>query len=505
MIEAEAEVLFSHYEPTLQLKEHIAQVDAAAQFLLASHSSQVRQRRPQTVELLNALVRSHDLGKGSPAFQTYISNPKRYAGKLRAKEHSALSAALAILWAKERAWPPLQTLALGQAVAGHHAGFATLDHLEERLLPDDDDVLNEQWAGLSLTALARATGLPLAGVSGDFEDGHGWLFDHEQVADQLHAMPLTEAVQFRLWTQLLFSILLEADKAFLALQQEKLQRYFHSARPQLPAHWVDTYLAGLPETPVNPLRRQIRTHILQRLDLDHPCCTLTLPTGVGKTLLAASWALQLRERMAQAATATPPKIIIVLPFLAIIDQTEQEYRKLFGLNQEADAQSEWLMASHSLSQRLYELEGERLGQQTSSFFLDTWRAEVILTTFDQLLLALFSDRTRHLMRFHQLLDALIILDEVQTLPCQLWDLADHALHALTQEGNSRVLLMSATLPALLSGGVELAGDERQVSAIFAAFKRYRIALRHPQEQDLDEFSPVCIPAWISGWQPASGY
>ncbi|MDQ2695633.1 MAG: CRISPR-associated helicase Cas3', partial [Pseudomonadota bacterium] len=141
-----------------------------------------------------------------------------------------------------------------------------------------------------------------------------------------------------------------------------------------------------------------------------------------------------------------------------------------------------------------------LGERYTEFFIDTWRSEVVLTTFDQLLLALFSGRTRHLMRCHHLLDALIVLDEVQTLPCKLWDLADKALNALTREGAARVLLMSATQPALLSGARELAGDEGQVAAVFALFRRYRIRFCHRQDQDLEAFLAGLSPrltAWIA--------
>jgi CRISPR-associated endonuclease/helicase Cas3 len=493
MTHNESEVLLSHYEPTLQLKEHVAQVNAVAKFLFAAHSPLVRERRVETPEVLDALVRCHDLGKGSPAFQQYIRDPKHYRGDPHAKEHSGLSAALAILWTQERNWPPLWILALVQAVAGHHAGFATLDYLDERLRPDDDDVLTVQWEGLSLAALSQAVSLDLEKLSGEFGDGRRWLFRRQRVVERLQSLPLTDAVRFRLWTQFLFSILLEADKAFLALREEKVHRYFQAVRPELPPVWVDHHLTRLPATPINPLRQQIRQDILRHLDEDHPCCTLTLPTGVGKTLLAASWALSMRERMSNNAASLPPKIVIVLPYLSIIDQTEQEYRKLFGLSQATSAQSEWLMTSHSLSQPHYELEGERMGQRYTHFYLDTWHSEVILTTFDQLLLALFSDRTRHLMRFHQLMDALIILDEVQTLPCKLWDLVDHTLRALTQEGNSRVLMMSATQPAMLTGAQEVAGDEQEVDKIFSAFKRYCITFHHRHEQELDAFIAELCP------------
>lgn len=481
--------LLSHYQPTLQLRQHLAQVRAAADFLLAGHSARTRERRPETAPLLNAVVCGHDLGKGSPAFQRYIRNPSKYRGDAHAKEHSALSAALATLWARTQGWEPLPVLAMAQIIAGHHAGFATLDYLENRLRLDEDDLLLDQWAGLERSALEQATRLALAGTDGEFEDARRWLFRRQRVKEHLHALPLAEAVGFRLWTQFLFSVLLEADKAFLALREEKLRRYFQQPRPVLRSECVDERLAALPATPLNGLRNQLRERIAADAHHQHPCCKLTLPTGTGKTLLAATWALRQRA----AAEGPPPRIIIALPFLSIVDQTEQEYRQLLGLNSASNAQSERLLASHSLSQREYELEGESLGAAYTRFYLDTWRAEVIITTFDQLLLALFSPQPRHQMRFHSLMDALIILDEVQTLPCRLWDVVDQALRGLTVEGNSRVLLMSATQPALLTGAQELAGNESDVGEIFAAFQRYRLVFRHRQLQSLDDFIADLLP------------
>lgn len=499
MNDSNADILLSHYQPTLQLRQHIAQVRAVGEFLLAGHSPQTRERRSETVTTLSALIRGHDLGKGSPAFQTYIRNPPQYRGDIRAKEHSTLSAALAVLWAKSQNWSPLPTLALAQAIAGHHAGFAPLDYLEERLRPEVDDILLEQWQGLSRDALEQASGLALGKTEGDFEDARRWLFRRQRIKECLQTLPLAEAVRFRLWTQFLFSLLLEADKAFLALREEKLRLYFQQPRPRLTPESVDDRLARLPDTPLNALRRQLRMRIIGGSDQDQRCCTLTLPTGTGKTLLAATWALRQRERL--AAAGNPPRVIVALPFLSIVDQTEQEYRQLLGLAPESSAQSERLLSSHSLSQREYELEGQSLGAAYTGFYLDTWRAEVIVTTFDQLLLALFSPRTRHQMRFHALMDALIILDEVQTLPCRLWDVVDQALRALTEEGNSRVLLMSATQPALLTGARELAGDDQAVAEIFAAFNRYRLIFRHREPRNLDGFIDELLSR-LTDWRQA---
>lgn len=489
--------LLSHFEPTLRLRQHLAQVRAAAEHLLAGHAARTRVHRPETATLLPALIQGHDLGKGSRAFQDYIADPVRYRGDVHAKEHSALSAALMLLWAKAQTWEVLPALALAQAIAGHHAGFAALDYLEDRLRLEEDDALLDQWSTLDRQALEQASGLTLAETEGEFEDARRWLFRRQRVGERLQTLPLAEAVGFRLWTQFLFSLLLEADKAFLALREEHLDRYFKQQRPRLAPEWVDARLAALPDTPLNRLRQQLRARILSAIGEEHSCCTLTLPTGTGKTLLAATWALAQRARLADAGP--PPRIIIALPFLSIVDQTEQEYRTLLGQDPTGRAQSERLLASHSLSHVEYEMEGTSLGSAYTRFFLDTWRSEIVVTTFDQLLLALFSPKTRHQMRFHALMDALIVLDEVQTLPCQLWDLVDHALRGLSAESTTRVLLMSATQPALLSGARELAGDAGGVVAIFDQFKRYRLRFMHRDRQDLECFIQVLLPR-LAEWR-----
>lgn len=490
--------LYSHFEPTLRLAEHLEQVRAAARFLLDGHSAATRERRRATGRLLEGLVSSHDLAKGGPAFQTYIRDPPAWRGDPREKEHSARSAALAILWAKDQGWPDLEILALAQAVAGHHAGFGSLEKLRERLRPDDGGVAENQWRALPLAALAEASGLDLPPAPGAFRDAGRWLFRIRAVDDQLVELPLDAGVRFRLWTQFLFSILLEADKAFLALRLERTELYLRHDRPALAPDLLERRLAELPDTPLNPLRETIRHRLLDRLQAGGRTCTLTLPTGVGKTLLAATWALAQRQRMAGQG-GPPPRIVVVLPFLSIIDQMDREYRQLLQLPEASVTQSDLLMTSHSLSERRFELEGEGLGAAYTRFFLDTWRSEVVITTFDQLLLALFSSRTRHLIRFHRLLDALIILDEVQTLPCRLWHPVDQALRALTEEGETRVLMMSATQPALLSDARELAGDAAEVAELFSRFRRYRIHCRHRDDLGLDAFVDELLqrlPDWL---------
>lgn len=128
------------------------------------------------------------------------------------------------------------------------------------------------WFGSRCAGTGQRPG-KLTDTIGEFEDARRWLFRRQQVGERLRALSLTEAVQFRLWTQFLFSLLLEADKAFLALREEKLRQYFQQAHPALNPEWVNQRLAQLPDTPLNALRQQLRDRIMSSRDQDQPCCT----------------------------------------------------------------------------------------------------------------------------------------------------------------------------------------------------------------------------------------
>ncbi len=206
---------------------------------------------------------------------------------------------------------------------------------------------------------------------------------------------------------------------------------------------------------------------------------MTAPTGIGKTLLAATWALVKRETI-EKETGIPPKIIVVLPYLSIIDQTAKEYRSLLEISGQ-DIDGSWFLTSHSLSDRKF---APWMEEETEHFFIDTWRTELVITTYDQFLLSLIEPRARYQMRFHNLCDALIIMDEVQSLPCKLWQLLDAVLNGLSKEGNSQILLMSATLPPFVSETTPLLENYDEY---FRSFSRYELHLHIGEKLDVQIF------------------
>jgi CRISPR-associated endonuclease/helicase Cas3 len=476
--------------PHLTLTEHLAQIRQAAGAIWGRHSRALLSASNEACVWFDDAVSLHDAGKASGAFQAYISDPKNYRGRKESKAHTPLSTLCALRYAEAAAWGWQRALAVAVIAAGHHSEFKTYRGLDDAFCTMDD-VIDGQIRSLDWDALDQAIGLstPRPGALTGAElcaVASNYL---EELVEQLHALEPGTRVAYRLLCQLAFSVLLEADKAFLAVPAKDLPSYLAPRQADLPPSLVETLIASKPRVTIDPSRVEARSAMFAGLhsSAGRRVQSMTLPTGTGKTLLAASWALLLRERLARAE-GQPPLVLIVLPYLAIIDQTAAEYDELL---KDRVAPGD-LISYHSLSDRTYD---RGLEDESQDFFLDTWQSDVVITTFDQFLFALLSPKAKHQMRFHHLADALIVLDEVQALPCALWDPLRKALAGLVKLGTTHVLAMSATQPGFLDAPHELIADPRD---FFSKMKRYEVILRHRTLMKLSSFISECLgrlPEW----------
>ncbi len=481
--------LLSH--PDILLHKHIEQVIAAVTGIFKWHSQDLTEQK--IAGWCETLAKIHDLGKGTQAFQKYISNPSKYRGNLDLKKHSRLSQLLILLLAEEAKWDPLKTLALSACALGHHTSFPTFEKLREIGGGDEARLLKHQCPIIETQGLQEETNFPVTQIS---LDNRPWA-NAKKIIDQkirpvFDSLSLDQAVDFRLNTQFLFSTLLEADKAFLAIPDP--ETYLALNRKKWEPSWIDKKIGTPADGEINTIRQAARKALTEQTKAEHSnrIFNLTAPTGIGKTMLAATWAFEQRKNI-DAETGVPPKIIVVLPFLSIIDQTAREYETLLRVGM-ASPDGSWFMTIHSLSDRQYN--NYKMEEATESFFIDTWRTELVITTYDQFLLGLLSPKARHQMRFHNLCDALIIMDEVQSLPCRLWKPLESLLLGLTKLGSTRVLLMSATLPPFISKTMSLLPNHEKY---FANFKRYSIHFHIQEKTKLNDFiNEICkqLPEWL---------
>ncbi len=170
--------------------------------------------------------------------------------------------------------------------------------------------------------------------------------------------------------------------------------------------------------------------------------TLSAPTGSGKTLSMLAFALQ-------HAVENPHirRIIVVLPFLNIIEQTAAVYREVFK-----EFPDGYIIEHHSLAGiRQKVTDGDDEDEESVAFqerlAAENWDAPIIITTNVQFLESLFSNRPSACRKLHNIVGSVVLFDEVQTLPAELTIHTLAALSRLVERYHSTVVFSTATQPA----------------------------------------------------------
>lgn len=239
-------------------------------------------------------------------------------------------------------------------------------------------------------------------------------------------------------TRMLFSCLIDADRinsADFENPESALNRFkkpvWITAVKRLEQQLLN-FREQKTKDPVTPIREQISDECLQRSYEQQGIYTLTVPTGGGKTYASLRYALN------HAHHHNLDRIIYIVPFTSIIEQNAEAIRSV--IEHEAD-EYPWVLEHHS------NLEPEK---QTwhNKIASENWDVPIVLTTMVQFLEVLFSSGTNRVRRLHQLANAVLIFDEIQTLPVKTTHLFCNALNFLTNYCKTTALLCTATQPLL---------------------------------------------------------
>lgn len=281
--------------------------------------------------------------------------------------------------------------------------------------------------------------------------------------------------------RLLQSVLIDADRTDTANFMSDTQT---EISPDTQKLWQDMELrlqkkldgfSGQTD-PVSVRRRDISERCAAFAQKEVRICKLIVPTGGGKTLSSLRFATR------YAAQHQKKKIIYVAPFMSILEQNSDVIREIAGENAFLEHHSNMLSEVSENDGQLhdYELRSEK------------WDTPVIATTMVQFLNALFSGKSSAVRRMHRLSDAVIIVDEVQSVPLKCVYLFDLAMNFLAHICGSTIVLCSATqprfeelteFPLLLDENSSMPGD---TAADFDAFRRTE--LMHQQKKGGFSFS-----------------
>jgi len=195
---------------------------------------------------------------------------------------------------------------------------------------------------------------------------------------------------------------------------------------------------------LSPVRNAARVDVIENFKQNNEkkIFFLEAPTGIGKTFTALHLALQI------AGDKNKKRIINALPMTSIIDQTYEEYTKVIDPNILLKYHYLTNAKEYIVSDREKENE-KNFFRQKNDFISSSWGLDqIIITTFNQILNAFYSNKNRDLIKFWTLRDSVIIFDEIQAVPRILLKDFSETIGFLSREFNIDFILMSATIPAI---------------------------------------------------------
>jgi CRISPR-associated endonuclease/helicase Cas3 len=423
----------------------------------------------------------HDIGKYSDAFQQYLHQAASEAememeptGSAKGRvDHSTAGAQL--IWRhfvqREAAQVPPGAEFLALCIVSHHSGLIDCikpdgtDDLTRRLnKAEADSHCKEAWDTADRAICGRASTL---------------LADPELVLEldaavnrirQVDSDGVIQPFKRGLLLRLLFSCLIDADRTDTAdFEKPAAGRFRQHGEYQTWSNLVDRLERKLAEFSceglVNVLRRQISEHCLAAAERAKGIYTLTVPTGGGKTLASLRFALHHANRWKME------RIIYVSPYISIVDQNAQVVREI--LEPKGCDFASIVLEHHSNLTPNKE-------SWRSGVLAENWDAPVVFTTAAQVLESLFGGGTRAVRRMHALANAVIVFDEVQTLPVRMAHLFNNAVNFLVEQCGSSAVLCTATQPLLhkvdeKKGAIRLVGDAElmpDAPGLFRDLKRH---------------------------------
>ncbi|MDI6808748.1 MAG: CRISPR-associated helicase Cas3' [Candidatus Eisenbacteria bacterium] len=354
----------------------------------------------------------HDLGKYSKDFQSMLRPTDGADAHIETKpgrvDHSTAGAVHAV----ETFSKPGRIFSY--VIAGHHAGLADWESAEA-----GNKSLIHRLRNPDLLKRALASNIP-----------------QEITVRSFPKEKFRTPTGHALWIRMLYSCLVDADfldtEAFLEPEKTKIRKGYPSLNDLLPL--FESYMADkqskADNTSVNQLRATILNQCIAKSAHRPAIFTLTAPTGGGKTLSSVAFALNHAVKPEHGKR----RIIYVIPYTSIIEQTAEQFRDIFK-----DA----VVEHHSN----VDVSDESSESARSRLACENWDAPIVVTTSVQFFDSLFANRSSRCRKLHNVVNSVVVLDEVQLLPPEYLNPILHTMKELNRNYNVTFVLSTATQPA----------------------------------------------------------
>ena len=452
-------------------------------------------------ELINDLVyfasAFHDLGKATSFFQYYIQNLDEAHDKR--KSHALLSALFAYFVSEkflktrdlDNELAQLLSVFTFSAVKRHHG---RLDNLGNEILiePLWRELLPELVESINAESIQKLIDVLLSGYHFkiDWNDFVGFIKDetynsiyYEFLFDFLQDKYVEEKAETKIGLfyihQLIYSALLFADKNEVIIAGKSQSVKQSDVNDKIFEFRIRNNF-NHPKYEIDQLKNEAfyssAEHLQKVFNKNQHIYSVTLPTGLGKTITAYN----LADKMRKLVGFDDSKIIINIPFTSIIDQNFEVYSKILETTD-----SNVLLKHHHLAEPVYKITENVSDFYQSKFLIETWQSDTVVTTFVQLLETLLASDKAKLMKFVHLANSVILLDEIQTIPYEYWETIRESFKILGEKLNIYFILISATQPLIFTPNEDIIELVPDYNKYFHFFNRTKLIIKG--KINFDEF------------------
>ncbi|BAI80031.1 CRISPR-associated protein Cas3 [Deferribacter desulfuricans SSM1] len=470
-----------HSHPDRLLEKHTSQVIELAN----KYYSEISINDKILKDILTIITFSHDIGKSTQFFQDYILGDKELKNKLETK-HAHLGGIAGLFltdrYLKSKNIDNPFLLSLSYILPKrHHSNLK--DFLNDLVIEEEDiKILQTQINSIDKEKfknfLQNVETCDKNLINFSFEE-----IDFQQIKQTLRKIRRfirklkdEKSIDYYINTVFMFSLILDADKSDVGIKTDKNILFKDiQIKPEI----VDNFVKNLSfeETEIINLRKKAYKEVAEKeIDINQKIYTLTLPTGLGKTLISFKTALKIAEKL-KKEKGINLKIIYCLPFLSIIEQNFSVFENVLKEN-DINLDSSILLKHHHLTGFSYKSKVDEFDYNTSRLLIEGWNSKIITTTFLQFFYSLIGNKNKMLRKFHRLANSVAILDEIQSIPHKYWLLIKEVLCRMAEKFNFYIIFSTATQPMIFEKKkyIELASKD-----YFEHIDRYDVFINKTQQ------------------------
>lgn len=370
---------------------------------------------PEMKDFMYVIGLLHDIGKYQYSFA------KRLNGENIRVEHSTCGAIAAI---ENYGKLSPMTLMMEYCIAGHHSGIPNGG------FPNDDNNKSTLCGRVKrefedFSEYKKEFDLP---ELNELEWGKYLLKDCDNKMDNV-------IDKFAFLTRYAFSCLVDADSIDTAefCKSEELPRKLNANFAKC-LQIIDNKLNSfICKTELQKARTILQKQAFQGISEDAEIYLINMPTGSGKTLTSVKIALE------RALKKGKKRIIYIIPYNSIIEQTADVFEEIFGDDLE-------ILRHQSTFSYEDEENGSEDYRDAAKTAAENWDAPFIITTAVQFFESLYANKRGKLRKMHNMANSILVFDEAHLMPQDYLQPCLQAIAYITRYLHSEAVFLTATMP-----------------------------------------------------------